>query len=132
MNSILYIAVPIIGMIATLYLNLMLPRWTIINVRYTSTQYLCGHHLEYTYLTRSCVRRDLHLATINPILVGYIYCQGMSFAKPIYPQNTNLYLILVKIYLIRILCESTAQRCVKTASTRCVFKIYNLTRLKMV
>ena len=40
----------------------------------------------------------------------------------------NLYLGNVKIYLIRILCQSTAHRCVKTATIRCVFKIYNVTR----
>ena len=40
----------------------------------------------------------------------------------------NLYLVNVKIYLIRILCQSTAHRCVKTATIRCVFKIYNVTR----
>ena len=44
----------------------------------------------------------------------------------------NLYLGNVKIYLIRILCQSTAHRCVKTATIRCVFKIYNVTRFKIL
>jgi hypothetical protein len=40
--------------------------------------------LKQTAFNNYIVRRDLYLSTINPILVGYIYCQGMSFAKPIY------------------------------------------------
>ena len=49
----------------------------------------------------------------------------------LYCKCVNLYLVLVKIYLIRILCQSTATRCLKTASTRCVLKIYNVTRLNL-
>ena len=41
-------------------------------------------------------------------------------------------LVASNIYLIRILCQSTAKRCVQTASTRCVFKIYNVTRLAYI
>jgi hypothetical protein len=36
--------------------------------------------LKQTAFNNYIVRRDLYLSTINPILVGYIYCQGMSFA----------------------------------------------------
>ena len=48
----------------------------------------------------------------------------------LYWHYVNLFYGIVKIYLIRILCQSTAGICVFTASTRCVFKIYNVTRLK--
>ena len=44
-------------------------------------------------------------------------------------QHMFMHLVASNIYLIRILCQSTAKRCVQTASTRCVFKIYNVTRL---
>ena len=53
-----------------------------------------------------------------------LYSRGL-----LYWIQLNLYLVASNIYLIRILCQSTAKRCVQTASTRCVFKIYNVTRL---
>ena len=37
----------------------------------------------------------------------------------------------MKIYLIRIKSFIKARRCVETAGRRCVFKIYNVTRLKI-
>ena len=43
----------------------------------------------------------------------------------LYWHYVNLFYGIVKI---RFLCQSTAFRCVFTASTRCVFKIYNVTR----
>jgi hypothetical protein len=55
--------------------------------------------LKQTAFNNYIVRRDLYLSTINPILVGYIYCQGMSFAFPIYVKNSSLYLIMVTIIL---------------------------------
>jgi hypothetical protein len=43
-------------------------------------------------------------------------------------KSVNLYLVKVKIYLIPIL-STAAPRCVQTASPRCVFKIFNFSRL---
>jgi len=56
----------------------------------------------------------------------YIFCVETRIT---YCKCVSLYKVYRSIYLIRILC--VVKRCVKTASTRCVFKIYNLTRLKL-
>ena len=58
--------------------------------------------------------------------------QIQYFKSLLYCTFVNLYLVVWQIYLIRFLCQSTAQRCVQTASTRCVFKIYNVTRLALL
>ena len=54
---------------------------------------------------------------------------GLKTLGILYCKCVNLYLLNVHLDLIRILCQSRPSRCLKTASARCVFKIYNVTRL---
>lgn len=65
--------------------------------------------------------KEIHLYTDQRLTLNILYCKCL-----------NLYLVFVKIYLIRIKClGGICCGCIQTASRRCVFKIYSLSRLKI-
>ena len=63
----------------------------------------------------------------------HLYTHQVSRPRILYSKCLNLYLLFLKIYLMdyRIKSFIKARRCVETARRRCVFKIYNVTRLKI-
>ena len=65
--------------------------------------------------------KEIHLYTDQRLTLRILYCKCL-----------NLYLVFVKIYLIRIKClGGRCCGCIQTASRRCVLKIYWLSRLKI-
>ena len=65
--------------------------------------------------------KEIHLYTHQRLTLRILYCKCL-----------NLYLVFVKIYLIRIKClGGGCSGCIQTASRRCVLKIYWLSRLKI-
>ena len=67
--------------------------------------------------------KEIHLYTDQRLTLRILYCKCL-----------NLYLVFVKIYLIRIKCLTgggVILLCIQTARRRCVLKIYWLSRLKM-
>ena len=65
--------------------------------------------------------KHIHLYTHQGLILRILYCKCL-----------NLYLVFVKIYLIRIKCLGGGRWiCIQTARRRCVLKIYWLSRLKI-
>ena len=97
-----------------------------------SAQYLCyklkkGAQIKSYLISHAKIRAGFKMWKQIDLYFHHKYSLGSHI---LYCKCVNLYLVKLNLYLITILSPGQSTiRCVKTASTRCVFKILNFSRL---